>query len=527
MFSVWCIDPSESYAQLDSSNLPILVINTDDVILDDPKVTGSLRIYSNAPSGYNKTSDEPEFRHDIAIEYRGNTSQKKYPKKGLGFELRSQENKPTTARILELPAHSDWVIHSPYGDKTLMRNVLTYHLADQIMDYAPKTRLCELILNKEYYGVVVLTERINIGEGRVKITPPKDGKDLDGEFIFKFDKGDDEEVAFISSHFPNPKSKTPAKILFHDPEAGAVSKEQKKDLRRFFAHFEHEINEDDFDEETEYEDYIEVTSFIDYILISELTKNIDAYRISTYFTLQNINNRKKLKAGPVWDYNLAYGNANYCEAYLTSGWSLDFNAICPDHDNLVHFWWIRLLQHPKFSALISQRYNELRATYWQEERIWNFIDHTAQTLSGPQARNHAKWRTLGAQVWPNKFVGQTYSEEVEYLKTWVGERLQWMDENIEKINHDSTAFGFLSYRVFPNPAQDQLQVELRSLHETQVKISLIDMYGRRIWSSENNYPKNTHHILDMNVSEFVGPHTLQFVIDDKSVVNRKVIFTGQ
>ena len=37
----------------------------------------------------------------------------------------------------------------------------------------------------------------------------------------------------------------------------------------------------------------------------------------------------KINMGPIWDFNIAFGNANYCGGELTSGWAFNFNEICP------------------------------------------------------------------------------------------------------------------------------------------------------------------------------------------------------
>jgi hypothetical protein len=42
-------------------------------------------------------------------------------------------------------------------------------------------------------------------------------------------------------------------------------------------------------------------------------------------------------------------------------------------------------------------------------------------------RNFARWPILGRMVWPNYFVGQTYEDEIRYLKDWTMKRLSWID----------------------------------------------------------------------------------------------------
>jgi hypothetical protein len=42
-------------------------------------------------------------------------------------------------------------------------------------------------------------------------------------------------------------------------------------------------------------------------------------------------------------------------------------------------------------------------------------------------RNYQRWPILGSYVWPNWFIGQTYAEEVTWMKGWVEGRLTWID----------------------------------------------------------------------------------------------------
>ena len=73
--------------------------------------------------------------------------------------------------------------------------------------------------------------------------------------------------------------------------------------------------------------------------------------------------------GPIWDFNLAFGNANYCEAELTSGWAMDFNKICPQDGMHVPFWWNRLLEDPDYVLALKQRWSLLRSNQFSNEFI--------------------------------------------------------------------------------------------------------------------------------------------------------------
>ena len=61
-----------------------------------------------------------------------------------------------------------------------------------------------------------------------------------------------------------------------------------------------------------YESFIDVDSLIDWFIINEIAKTVDArWYSSIYFTLIP---GEKIKFGPIWDFDLSYGNLNYSDA---------------------------------------------------------------------------------------------------------------------------------------------------------------------------------------------------------------------
>jgi hypothetical protein len=77
------------------------------------------------------------------------------------------------------------------------------------------------------------------------------------------------------------------------------------------------------------------------------------------------------------------------------------------------------------------------------DRILAEVDSTALYLTEAQQRNFERWPILGTHVWPNSFVGETYQQEIEYLKDWLRERTAWMDANIDNgtfVRDDSEAY---------------------------------------------------------------------------------------
>ena len=129
-------------------------------IVDEPKVPARMGLIDNGEGVRNNLSD-PFNAYDgaIGIELRGSSSMF-FPKKSYTVETRDDQGKDRDVELLGLPEEEDWVLHGPYSDKSLMRNVLTYELARRLGSYASRTRFVEVVLNGGYVGVYVLMEKI-------------------------------------------------------------------------------------------------------------------------------------------------------------------------------------------------------------------------------------------------------------------------------------------------------------------------------------------------------------------------------
>jgi hypothetical protein len=144
---------------------------------------------------------------------------------------------------------------------------------------------------------------------------------------------------------------------------------------------------------------------------------------------------EKLKMGPIWDFNLAYGNANYCAAERYDVWAYRLSERCPGDFYPVPFWWMRLMQDHDFKEAVKTRFTSLRQGVLSDASISAKIEQYRELLdsSNNGGYNFTRWPILGEWVWPNFFVGQTYNEEVDYLKEWTLNRTAWLDEQISQF----------------------------------------------------------------------------------------------
>ncbi|MFM6946305.1 MAG: CotH kinase family protein [Flavobacteriales bacterium] len=456
-----------SYCQVNFTNstLPIVVIDTDNLpIPDEPKIAGYMGIIYNGPGQVNYMTDTfNTYDGHIGIEKRGSTSGG-FPQQSFGFETRNADSSNLNVSLFGWPSDNDFILYAPYTDKSFMRNVLTYHLGNQTGRWAPRTQFCEVVLNGNYIGVYVLMERIKTNPGRVDINQLNYSDTLDnqltGGYIVKIDKTTGgSQIAWTSPYTSQAPGNGQIQFQLHDPNFDTIHPLQKAYIQDFITDWEIALKISSFTNPiTGYKAYIDVGSFIDYFLVTELSKNVDGYRISSFLHKRRQSEGGKLVAGPLWDYNIAWGNANYCEGNLTNGWEINFNSICGGGWQNP-FWWNRLLEDPLYANEVQCRWTELRNGAFSDSAIISYIDSTANSLIIPAQRHYLKWPILGTYVWPNNYIGQTYQDEINYLKTWIQNRTAWMDANMFGTCYASTiALEASKINISPNPTQNEIHV---------------------------------------------------------------------
>ena len=522
----WFIPP----VILSVTNLPIIVINTEGgaSIPDTPKIDAEMGIIYNGEGALNSISDPfNEFHGNIGIEIRGSSSAT-FPKKGYGLETRKPDGSNLNATIFDWPADNDWVLHAPYSDKSLIRNVLTYHYGNELGDYAPRTKLVELVLNGDYQGVYVFTEKIKQNPGRVDIAKlnyeDTDPMQISGGYIIKVDKTTGGGVIAWTSPYPQAAPATgPIQYQLHDPGIDTINPLQEAYIQDYVTQFEDALASPVYDDPVlGYKPFIDLYSFIDFMIMNEVSKNVDGYRISTYLHKQRDSEGGKLVAGPLWDFNLGWGNANYCQGGLTSGWEIFFNNVCGGSGGLNNpFWYNVMVTDEDFTHALNCRWWELREGVLHTDSVLAYIDSLADYLSDAADRNFNRWQTLGTYVWPNNFIGATYAEEIGYLKSWATDRLDWMDNNMFGscpdlgIQNNSSDIDAM---VYPNPAHTDLVIELKE-QLTQGELEIYDMTGKLVYSETCNSTK-----LTIQPGLAAGIYQLRLLSGKNQVFSQKIVF---
>jgi len=251
--------------------------------------------------------------------------------------------------------------------------------------------------------------RVNVREmGRTDDREPE----ITGGYILKKDRLDPGDSGFFS--------KNGHLLAYVAPKETEITAAQRAWIKGYIDSFETVLYGGGFKNPTTgYAKYIDPDSFVDYHILEELIKNIDAFRLSTYYYKDR---GGRLQIGPPWDNDLSLRNADYLEGWKPEGW---YHDLIGDGD---YPWWRRLFQDQDFAQRQADRWAELRAGPYATEALIGDIEATAALLQEAQVRNFQKWPILGVHVWPNpQPVPTTYKGEIDAMKAWLEARLSWID----------------------------------------------------------------------------------------------------
>jgi hypothetical protein len=506
------------------SNLPIVVITqpAGQTINDVTRIVCDMGVIDNGPGVRNYlVNPYNNYNGKVAIEVRGSTSQQ-YPKKSYGFETQDLFGMNNNVSLLGLPAENDWILYGPYPDKTMIRDVLTYDLAQKMGNYASNWKYCELVIDGNYRGVYILLERVKRDDNRVNVArldaDDLAGDSLTGGYIVKVDKLTGEVGYSWPSNF-----NTEVVFQFHDPEYDELNPIQANYMQDFVSDFENAVWGPNVDDpQLGYQQYIERTSFYDFFFLQELGRTVDGYRSSSFMHKHKAGGawNGKLCAGPMWDFNLSYGNADYCDAYLTTGWQYNFDEIC-DFSSAIPFWWEKLLQAPSYRNGLKCRWETLRQGPMHTDSINYFIDSMASYLDESRNRNFQRWPIIGTYVNWNYFVGNSYQEEINYLKTYIQNRAEWMDNNLPGICDASVTEikpEMEYHRFWPNPSEGRSYIGFTIQQPGQVSLSITDASGRVVWHKDSEWFSAGAHAQEILCNHLLsGSYFYRIIVDGKQL----------
>ncbi len=454
---------------LSESNLPVIIINTNgETIPDEPKIDGTMGIIFNDNGTINNVNDN--FNHydgSIGIETRGNSTQG-FDKKTYSIELRNSSNQDTSVNLFGMGGEEDWILHAMVIDKSQVRIPMSFYFAQRMGHYASEWKYVELIVNDDYRGVYILTEKIKRDDDRVDIAKLSEddltGDDVTGGYILRIDwlGGGGFESNYESL------GGVPMTFQWYYPKEDKIEDLQIDYIQNWMANFEEALFSPNYtnSQGVRYNDYINLNSFTDFLLINELSKNSDGYKLSSYIHKDKDSKGGKLNAGPIWDFDQTYGVSLVCSNNDFTGWTyLQNQDDCGDHDSMP-LWWQTMMQDSLFQNRLKCRWTKFREEFLHSDSIDTWIDEDVLLISDAIQRNFTKWDDhIGESIWIEpQPIPQSYPEEIQYLKNWIASRVVWMDnnmpgncendilDNVEQIQNDRRV------DVFPNPSNSMITI---------------------------------------------------------------------
>lgn len=430
---------SESYQSLAtnlpgfSSRLPVLVMNSFGSERSTSPRSSFVQLAVYEPDlGRTSFTNAPSLLTRGGFHVRGSTSAQ-MPQPGFALQFVDEFDHEVHLPILGLPANSDWVLYAPTSyDPVMIHNPFVHQLSRDMGHYSPRTRFVEVFMVRhrgpmalrDYYGVYVLEEKIKVGKHRVAIDRlgPEDlsAPEVSGGYLLKFDRlGPGESGLWAGG----------AGLVYVEPKEPVINLPQRAPQREYIAsyldEFEKVLHSQRWKDPVQgYPAFIDVNSLIDFHVLEVLSGNVDAFKFSTFFYKPR---GGKLTFGPHWDFDRALG-------------SPDYRDNDPNHWNTGRFfdgpWMGRLFRDPDFWQLWVDRWQGLRQNLFSETNLFRLVDQLADQVRGAQPREAKRW-----ELEP-RF--GSYQAEVDWMKSWLQQRTEFIDNQLTPLPHLDHQSGSVS-----------------------------------------------------------------------------------
>jgi spore coat protein CotH len=372
------------------TGLPVIKINTHNgraVTGKETYITADIEI--NDPD-----NSRNNLKSGVEIRGRGNSTWNA-PKKP--YRLKFFEKTP----LFGYEKAKIWVLLANYQDPTLMLNSVAFELGRIFgLPFTPHYTHVELILNGRYEGSYVVTEQTQTGRGRVDIH--------DNGFLVELDSYYDEEPKFLTDILELP-------VMIKHPED--LTEDSGYDfVRDALNELEAALFAGTFPD-SGYRDVLDMDTWIDYIMINEITRNPDLQLPHSVYLYRDGGESSGIGAGPLWDFDYGF-DYDGTSAYFNDVTGMYYNTVLREGSGGKFF--SRFFEDPCFRIKYKERWNE---KYSDIAGMETFIDEMAGLLEkSVQANAKIQW-------W-NKV---DYPKEIERLKTWWRNRIEYLDTEINKF----------------------------------------------------------------------------------------------
>ncbi len=330
------------------------------------------------------------------IKGRGNSTWSFPPKKPYNIKL----DKKTS--LLGMPKDKSWCLLANFYDRAKTRNSVGFALSEKTeLSWTPRSRFVELVLNGQHTGLYLLCEKIKIASNRVNITEMTsadiDESTISGGYLLEFDSMFDEVNQFRTEKLNLP-------VMVKEPEEDVMVPAQLDYIHSYIDTIEARLISG-----RSYEDLIDIDSFIDVWIVKEMTYNTEMYNPRSIYFYKDRGG--KLKAGPVWDFDL--------DRFKSGKTFLHKKSI----------WYEYLFQDPVFVARVKEKWNENKTGF---QDVIDSISAMHEAIRFSEARDASMW--ILDESYPYHMDSEmTFDEANEAMIYHLNARLAWLDEAINSL----------------------------------------------------------------------------------------------
>ncbi|MBP1587937.1 MAG: CotH kinase family protein [Clostridia bacterium] len=392
-----------------AKKLPVVSIYTDAPVETRTEyVTGTLYVNGDSTEDFaGKNLDGVS----IKIRGRGNASWSMTDKKSYRIKLDEK------ASVLGLRKNRDWVLVSTYFDKSLIRNIVAHNMAQTMehLYYTPTHVAVDLFMNGKYVGVYTVADKIEEADHKLTVSTGKNP----AEPGFLIEIGWDYSQPYVrdKDYFD---TDVIIRLFVKEPDVPYANAPEILYIKDYIRKTEQAILAGEG-----YEQYLDVDSMVDWFIITELTNNTEmAFYRSCYMYKPE---GGKLIMGPVWDFDMAFGNhSGDIPGY--DGWASAEATYWLVNDT----WATYLVKDPAFMEKVKARWLEKRDLLLQT--AFATVDRQYALVSPSAELNFKVWDNLTKQVGEGAVdytVYNTYEKQVQYVREFVAARAAWIDNRLE------------------------------------------------------------------------------------------------
>ena len=347
-------------------------------------------------------------------------------------------------KILGMGKNKHWALLANAYDPTLMRNRITYWLGRELgMAFTPSGYPVDVFMEGEYYGTYLLCETIRVDKNRVEIDEltedDQEAPAITGGYFIQFMQDPGSEAVFDTKKGTALQNVEPN----FDPEEGddqTGTEEQKAYIRGYLQEAEDALHEGETPDENDpsgyraldYRDYYDLDSAALYWLFQEFTMNCDAYTTGSSYMYKTRDRdgepgSGRIFWGPLWDFDYAYD-------YMG-------DPIPGDGNFLTQTEWMTALMtdgsEGSMRERIKAKWPEFRAALIEVVEPGGIIDQYYEEVKASQAYDQEKHGWEDDEGNP-----LVYKAAVEALRSWILGRIEWFDENLDKVDDYSHKVAF-------------------------------------------------------------------------------------